>query len=200
MSQLAAALADLGALRAELQQLRHERDALAARVLELEQQVASPSSVAPLQAAASFEESFRVEQSRAKRQRLALSVALVELDGIQDLRDRLGHSAGEEALAHLARVLERALRPTDVVSAVDGLAFGLLLTATSLEQALTAVTRLQQDFAQAPLDTGHGQEALTFSAGLVQWRTDEALGDLLSRASRALGLARRGGVAKVVVG
>jgi len=127
-------------------------------------------------------------------------VALVELDGIQDLRDRLGHSAGEEALAHLARVLERALRPTDVVSAVDGLAFGLLLTATSLEQALTAVTRLQQDFAQAPLDTGHGQEALTFSAGLVQWRTDEALGDLLSRASRALGLARRGGVAKVVVG
>lgn len=200
MSELAAALAELGALRAELQQLRRERDALAARILALEQQVASPSNAAPPPAAASFEESFRVEQSRAKRQRLALSVALVELDRVQELRDRLGHSAGEEALAHLARVLERSLRPTDVVAAVDGLAFGLLLTATSLEQALTAVTRLQQDFAQAPLDTGHGQEVLTFSAGLVQWRTDEALGDLLSRASRALGLARRGGVAKVVVG
>jgi len=199
MSDVPAAPSELGAVRAELQQLRRERDALAARVLELEQLVAAPPGASPAPAA-SFEESFRVEQSRAKRQRLALSVALVELDGIQELRDRLGHSAGEEALAHLARVLEQSLRPTDVVSPVDGLAFGLLLTATSLEQALAAITRLQQDFAQVPLDTGHEQQVLTFSAGLVQWRTDEALGDLLSRASRALGLARRGGVGKVVVG
>lgn len=200
MSELDAALSELGALRAELQQLRRERDALALRVLELEQQVAANSPGSRLPAAASFEESFRVEQSRAKRQRLALSVALIELDGIQDLRDRLGHSAGEEALAHLARVLERSLRPTDVVSPVDGLAFGLLLTATGLEQGLAAVTRLQQDVVQSPLDTGHSLEVLTFSAGLVQWRTDEALGDLLSRASRALGLARRGGAGRVVVG
>ena len=200
MSEPDAAPSELAALRIELQQVRRERDALAARVLELEQQVAAPPSAFRPPAAAGFEDSFRVEQSRAKRQRLPLSVALVELDGIQDLRDRLGHSAGEEATAHLARVLERSLRPTDVVGPIDGLAFGLLLTATTLEQALSAVTRLQQDFAHAPLDTGHSQETLTFSAGLVQWRTDEALGDLLSRASRALGLARRGGVGKVVVG
>lgn len=200
MSGLPAAVSEPGALHGELQQLRRERDALAARVLELEQQVAATANASRPTATAGFEESFRVEQSRAKRQRLALSVALVELDGIQDLRDRLGHSAGEEALAHLARVLERSLRPTDVVSPVDGLAFGLLLAATNLEQGLAAVTRLQQDFSRSPLDTGHAQEALTFSAGLVQWRTDEALGDLLSRASRALGLARRGGIGKVVVG
>ena len=119
MSGLPAAVSEPGALRAELQQLRRERDALAARVLELEQQVAATTSASRPTASAGFEESFRVEQSRAKRQRLALSVALVELDGIQDLRDRLGHSAGEEALAHLARVLERSLRPTDVVSPLD---------------------------------------------------------------------------------
>jgi diguanylate cyclase len=189
-----------GALSAELQHLRRERDALAARVIELEQQVANASNAGRPPAVASFEDSFRVEQSRAKRQRLALSVALVELDGMQELRDRLGHSAGEEAIAHLGRVLDRSLRPTDVMRPIDGLAFGLILTATSLEQALAAITRLQQDFAHAPLDTGHEEAALTFSAGLVQWRTDEALGDLLTRASRALGLARRGGAGKVVVG
>jgi diguanylate cyclase len=200
MSESTAGTSDLDALRAELQQARRERDALASRVLELEQQVAPQSSAAPATAGASFEESFRVEQSRAKRQRLALSVALIELDGLQDLRDRLGHAAGEEALAHLERLLERSLRPTDVVSRVDGLALGLLMTATSLEQALAAIARLQQDVAGAPFDTGHEQEPLSFSAGLVQWRTDEALGDLLTRASRALGLARRGGAGKVVVG
>lgn len=200
MSESTAGTPDLDGLRAELQQVRRERDALAARVLELEQQVAPPSSAAPATTAASFEESFRVEQSRAKRQRLALSVALIELDGLQELRDRLGHAAGEEALAHLGRLLELSLRPTDVVSRVDGLALGVVMTATSLEQALAALARLQQDVAGTPFDTGHEREVLSFSAGLVQWRTDEALGDLLTRASRALGLARRGGVGKVVVG
>ena len=200
MAEPSAAASEAGALRAELQQVRLEREALARRVLELEQQVAPQPSFISVATVASFEDSFRVEQSRAKRQRLALSMALVELDGLQDLRDRLGHAAGEAALEHLGRLLEQSLRPTDVVTRVDGLAFGLLLTATNLEQALAALTRLQFDVAGAPFDTGHEQAVLTLSAGLVQWRTDEALGDLLTRASRALGMARRGGVGKVVVG
>jgi diguanylate cyclase len=192
---------ELEQLRAELQQARKERDALAARIRELEQQVAAPGPAAAAPGAGvSFEESFRTEQSRAKRQRVALSLALIEADDLQELRDRLGHAAGEEALAHLGMRLEGAMRPTDVVSRIDGLAFGVLLTGTSVEQALAALTRLQQDVADAPYVAGPVRSVLTFSAGVVQWRNDEALGDLLTRASRALGLARRGGPGKVVVG
>jgi diguanylate cyclase len=188
-------------LRADLQQARRERDALAARIRELEQQVAAPGPTAAMHdAGVSFEESFRTEQSRAKRQRLALSLALIEADNLQDLRDRLGHAAGEEAVAHLGMRLEGALRPTDVVGRVDGLAFGLLLTGTNIEQALAALTRLQQDVADAPYVAGPMRSVLTFCAGVVQWRNDEALGDLLTRASRALGLARRSGPGKIVVG
>lgn len=196
-----AAAAEADSLHAELQRLRGERNALAARVLELEQQLAvQPAGREPAAAAASFEDSFRVEQARAKRHRLALSLVLVELDDLQGVRDRLGHGAGEEAFAHLGHLLEQSLRPTDVVSRVDGVAYGLLLTATSLEQALAAITRLQQDVARTPFTAGPAEVTLTFSAGLVQWHIDEALGDLLTRASRALGLARRGAPGKVVVG
>lgn len=188
-------------LRAELRQARKERDALAARIRELEQQVAAPGPAATAPGAAvDFEESFRTEQSRAKRQRLALTLALIEADNLQELRDRLGHAAGEEALAHLGLRLEGALRPTDVVSRIDGLAYGVLLTGTSVEQALPALARLQQDVADAPYVAGPVHSVLTFSAGVVQWRNDEALGDLLTRASRALGLARRSGPGKIVVG
>ena len=83
---------------------------------------------------------------------------------------------------------------------IDGLAYGVLLTGTNLEQALAAIARLQQDVANVPYVAGHMQTVLTFTVGVVQWRNDEALGDLLTRASRALGLARRGGPGKVVVG
>jgi diguanylate cyclase len=190
--------AELQQLRAEVQRVRAERDRLAARVLELEQQVAAPGAAdAP---APGFDECFRVEQSRAKRQSRPLAVALVELDGLQELRDRLGHAAGEGALDYLGRLLALSLRPTDVVARVDGMAYGLLLPSTGLEQALAALTRLQNDVAAAPFDSGRAHEVLTFSSGLVQWRADEAPGDLLSRASRALGLARRGGTGRIVLG
>jgi diguanylate cyclase len=190
---------DIGSLRAELQQVKHERDALAARVRELEQQWTSVAATAPT-GAGDFEAAFRIEQSRAKRQRLSLSLALVELDDLQAVRDRLGHAAGEDVLNHLGARLEASLRPTDVVAAVDGLAYGVLLTATNLEQALAAISRVQREFADQPYAATHAQTVVTFSAGIVQWRTDEALGDLLSRASRALGLAKKAGKGKAVVG
>jgi diguanylate cyclase len=177
-------------LRAELQQVKHERDALAARVRELEQQWTTVAATTPT-GAGDFEAAFRIEQSRAKRQRFALSLALVELDDLQAVRDRLGHAAGEDVLSHLGACLEASLRPTDVVGPVDGLAYGVLLTATNLEQALAAISRVQREFAEQPYATTHAQTVLTFSAGIVQWRTDEALGDLLSRASARSVLRRR---------
>ena len=205
MDDTRSARSELEQVRTQLVEVRRERDLLAARVRELEQQcsVTHGDSVAAASsddAAAQFGDAFRVEQSRAKRQRLALSLALIEPDNLQEVRDRLGHAAGEDALAHLGALLKESLRPTDVVGRVDGLAYGVLLTATNLEQALAAVSRLQHDVVARPYSTAHLQTELTFCAGIVQWRNDEGLGDLLSRASRALGLAKKAGIGKVVVG
>jgi diguanylate cyclase len=191
---------DSEALQSELEALKRERDALAERVRELEQQWPTPSRPAVEPDAEWFEGAFRVEQSRAKRQRLALSLAMVELDEVQELRDRLGHAAGEVVFAHLGAQLAASLRPTDVVCRIDGLAYGVLLSATNLEQALAAVTRLQREICKQPFVTAHAQTRLSFSAGIVQWRENESLGDLLSRASRALGLAKKAGTGKAVVG
>ena len=196
---------ELEQVQSQLVELRRERDLLASRVRELEQQCsAAPRAAADnpssIDDAARFSDAFRVEQSRAKRQRLALSLALIEPDNLQDLRDRLGHGAGENALAHLGAQLEASLRPTDVVGRVDGLAYGVLLTATNLEQALAAVTRLQHDVGARPYAAAHSETELTFCAGIVQWRNDEGLGDLLSRGSRALGMAKKAGIGKIVVG
>lgn len=186
-------------LRDEVERLRRERDALAARVLELEQQCVASATPVPA-AAPGFEDAFRIEQSRAKRHGQPLALALIELDGLQDLRDSLGHPAGEEALLHLERRLEASMRPTDVLVRVDGLAWGVLLTATGLEQGLAAMNRLQAAVAAEAFGAGPVRRPLGFSAGLVQWRTDEALGDLTSRASRALGQARRAGGGRTVLG
>jgi diguanylate cyclase len=146
-----------------------------------------------------FDDAFRVEQARAKRDRSALSLVLLQIDEIEAITDLLGHGAAEDSVSHLANTLRTKLRPTDVVARLDGREFGLLLTATGLEQALAATARLQGEFTNLPLEISGRNCGLTFSAGVVQWREDETLGDLLTRASRALNQARRGGTNKVVV-
>jgi diguanylate cyclase (GGDEF)-like protein len=124
---------------------------------------------------------------------------LLQIDEIEAITDLLGHGAAEDAVSHLANTLKTRLRPTDVVARLDGREFGLLLTATGLEQALAATVRLQGEFTQQPLELSGRSCGLTFSAGVVQWREDETLGDLLTRASRALNQARRSGTSKAVV-
>jgi diguanylate cyclase len=196
---------ELDRTRAELAQALERAEAQARRVRELEEQIAqaavlpAPEPLDSVLDRRAFDEAFRVEQSRAKRDRAALSLVLLQIDEIEAITDLMGHAAGEAANSHLAITLKTKVRPTDVVARLEGLEFGLLLTATALEQALATTARLQGEFTAQPLELSGRSCGLTFSAGVVQWREEETLGDLLSRASRALNQARRGGVNKVVV-
>ena len=196
---------ELDRTRAELAQALERAEAQARRVRELEEQisqVAERAAAEPLDSVLDrrgFDEAFRVEQSRAKRDRAALSLVLLQIDEIEAITDLMGHGAGEAANSHLTITLKTKVRPTDVVARLEGLEFGLLLTATALEQALAATARLQREFTSQPLELSGRSCGLTFSAGVVQWREEETLGDLLTRASRALNQARRGGINKVVV-
>jgi diguanylate cyclase len=196
---------ELERTRAELSHALEHAEVQARRVRELEAQIAEaltrpePESQDRMLDRRGLEEAFRVEQARAKRDRSALSLVLLQIDEIETITDLLGHGAGEDANTHLANTLKTKLRPTDVVARLDGREFGLLLTATALEQALAAIARLQNEFTQQPLELSGRSCGLTFSAGVVQWREDETLGDLLTRGARALNQARRGGTNKVVV-
>jgi len=196
---------ELERTRAELSQALEHAEVQARRVRELEAQIAEalarpePESQDRMLDRRGLEEAFRVEQARAKRDRSALSLVLLQIDEIEAITDLLGHGAGEDANTHLANTLKTKLRPTDVVARLDGREFGLLLAATSLEHALAATARLQGEFSAWPLELSGRSCGLTFSAGVVQWREDETLGDLLTRGARALNQARRGGTNKVVV-
>jgi diguanylate cyclase (GGDEF)-like protein len=193
----------------ELQQLRQEVDRLRRQAYADEQRIAALEAELarePLAAAAprstdlidgdALEEAFRVEQSRAKRGRAALSLVLIEADQRDDPAGRLDP---DPAIAYelLARTLQASIRPTDRVARVSSQMLALLLPATALDQALAAATRLQRAVVPAAEDAAF---APTFSAGVVQWRHDEALTELLMRAERALVQAKGGGPNRTVAG
>jgi diguanylate cyclase len=195
---------ELQQLRDEVERLRRQARADQQRIEELEAELGrDPIPVpAPRRAdvvdADGLEAAFRVEQSRAKRGRAALSLAYIEIDQRNELVERHGHDAAAKAFAQVTALLQASIRPTDLVARVSADALVLLLPATALDQALAAAARLQRALSEHPADAF--PLALTFSGGVVQWRHDEALADFLGRAERALAQAKASGLNRTVAG
>lgn len=205
VTQRAGVDTELQQLRAEVERLRRQAHIDHQRIAALEAELAReplpiavsrPADVVDIDG---LEAAFRVEQSRAKRGRAALSLTYLEVDQRAELIERHGEEAADAALAKMATMLQTSIRPTDLVARVSEQALVLLLPATALDQALAAAARLQRALSEHPA-AGEFPLALTFSGGVVQWRHDEALADFLMRAERALAQAKASGLNRTVAG
>lgn len=87
-------------------------------------------------------ESLEREIGRAARHGNPLSVALLDLDGLKPINDRLGHAAGDAALRHVASRIRSILRQTDAAARIGGDEFIVLLPATDLDGARHVAERV----------------------------------------------------------
>jgi diguanylate cyclase (GGDEF)-like protein len=71
-----------------------------------------------------------------------LTLAYLDLDNFKQLNDRLGHSAGDRVLRHLAQAIRRNTRAEDVFARLGGDEFALLLPETDTTAALSVLARI----------------------------------------------------------
>jgi diguanylate cyclase len=82
---------------------------------------------------------------QAGRQAPAVGVLAVDMDGLKQLNDDLGHAAGDAALVAFARRLHQAARGSDTVARIGGDEFAVLFLPSAAEDALhTTVQRFQR--------------------------------------------------------
>jgi diguanylate cyclase (GGDEF)-like protein len=129
-----------------------------------------------------------VAMDRARRDRVPLSVALIDLDHFKRFNDEYGHQAGDRLLKAATAVWTTAVRTTDLLCRYGGEEFGVLLPNATADQAMEVLERVR---AVTPL-------AQTFSAGVACWDTQEISEDLVARADRALYAAKAAGRDRVV--
>ncbi|TKB49383.1 GGDEF domain-containing protein [Ferrimonas sediminicola] len=135
-----------------------------------------------------FDEHYRVELLRSRREQQAFSLLLVDLDHFKQVNDCHGHPCGDKVLMELARVCEQALqRPGDVLCRYGGEEFAVLLPNTPMAGALHVANTLQRAIAAHRVEWSGSALQVTASVGLASVSGREAeLPDLLQQADTAL--------------
>lgn len=122
-----------------------------------------------------------------------------DLDRFKVINDTHGHAVGDAILKEAAVRLGRAVRSSDLVVRIGGDEFVVVIR-SSLSVDLLADEvgeRIVQAFS-APFRVGDQSLSISVSVGLATHRQEESATDLLSRADRALYLAKKQGKARVV--
>ena len=88
-----------------------------------------------------FIELARNLRSLAIRERLALSLLFIDLDGFKAVNDSFGHQAGDRLLGSIANILEKNRRKNDIVGRYGGDEFVMLLYDVSSCRAGEKISR-----------------------------------------------------------
>jgi len=140
---------------------------------------------------------FRIRQKDSVRDGLPLHLAMVDVDHFKVVNDTWGHSVGDLALQHLARIMTGCLRENDIVVRYGGEEFLFLLLGTDAE---AVVQRLLDEVRNSPMPMDSGQALrMTVTAGLARVGPTDSLASAIDRADRALLQGKQGGRDRYVV-
>jgi diguanylate cyclase (GGDEF)-like protein len=122
----AVSLDDAIALLDEIERLRAELTRREARLAELDR-AAHCDHLVDLPNRRSFVASLERLIGRVERYGVQAAMLFVDVDGLKAINDKFGHSAGDEALIKVARLLVESVRRGDFVARLAGDEFGILL-------------------------------------------------------------------------
>jgi len=127
------------------------------------------------------------EYARALRANEALSVLMIDVDGLKAVNDSYGHAAGDRLLRSLGTSLSGQLRKADTAGRYGGDEFVALLANTDKSRAIHFAQRLRRELAGIRVEAGSHTVSLSVSIGVASFPADGGtLTDVLEAADLAM--------------
>lgn len=134
----------------------------------------------------------------AKRNNITLAAAMIDIDFFKRVNDVHGHHAGDIALKHVASLLSRTMRKSDIVARFGGEEFCALAPNVNREKALFLFERVRNAIEKSEIQLTDKTIRVTASIGIVT-NLENSLEQMLNRADKALYKAKERGRNQVVI-
>jgi two-component system chemotaxis family response regulator WspR len=150
-----------------------------------------------------FEEYAEIQWKYANRERLWISILMIDVDDFKRYNDTYGHLAGDKVLIDLGNAIKKcAKRPTDLAARFGGEEFIVILPGTPTDGARAIGDEMCQcvnNLSILPADSTV-RKALTISVGAASTmpQRGDSLVALINSADNALYKAKRAGKNRVV--
>ncbi len=140
----------------------------------------------------------KISDSRLKREDFA--ILMVDADHFKNINDLYGHKIGDKVLIEMAHILERSLRPEDVVARYGGEEFVVFLNNAPKDIAKMVAERLKESVAKSFV-YNENKEMVTWtvSIGVAPCGISDDIGTMIKMADDAMYMAKQNGRNRVEV-
>jgi diguanylate cyclase (GGDEF)-like protein len=118
-------------------------------------------------------------------------VAVVDLDGLKVLNDRLGHAAGDASIRAVARAVRAVVRADDLVFRWGGDEFLVVLEGLAEDEARRRLASLDESLRAAALPGRAQPVALSVSWGVAGFGPDRTLEHAIEAADAVMYARKR---------
>ncbi len=122
-----------------------------------------------------------------------LSIFFVNIDGLRYVNNTYGHPEGDNVLQHVAEIIKKSVRPTDIVARYGGDIFAVALVGIDPGNADAKAQTMSRNVEQARIMLGSREHSLTVTIGVALGYAHTGIDSLVNNADLALLLAKEKG-------
>jgi len=130
------------------------------------------------------------EIQRVERYDRSLSIALLDIDHFKRVNDTYGHDTGDYVLRRITELIRENIRVTDILARYGGEEFVIILPETDVRGTSKQIERMRKTIEKTSFD---GVGSLTISAGITAYMGEDSCKSMITRADKALYLAKEEG-------
>lgn len=152
-----------------------------------------------LTGALSYAEFMNAANRIKKTAPLYPTMLVLDIDGLSKINDRFSFSTGEKVISAVGDILKKSFREFGIIGRISGDEFAVVGDSLSIEEFMTIVQLLKQDFERINFRSEEGNFRASITYGVATLKEEKTVSQWLEAAYAALGEAKRHGAGSIIV-